>query len=422
MEVLILFGLLAFFLIFGAPVSVALILSSVASLALSGLPINILAERLLGAVNSYTLMAVPFFIAAAVIMNRSGITKQLLDFAGCLIGHWVGGTAQVNVLGSLFFSGMSGSATADVSSQGRMLIPRMREEGYDAPFSAGVTAAATIITAVVPPSIVMIIYGSVTNVSIGALFFAGVVPGILLFLSLMAVVFFLSIRRGYPRGTKRRWSETFPIMIKALPALCAPLLVLGGIRFGVVTPTEAGVVACVYGLFLGFFFYRTLTPKTLVSVLEESAIATAIPMFIIASSASFGFALTVAGFGFMLNDFLLGITENPLLFMLITVAILFVVGLFLESTSALLIFVPLFAPMARSYGIDDIQYAIVIIITLMLGTLTPPLGLQSFIASDIAGTNILKIDIWYFTAAILAVTMLVIAFPPIATFLPSVWM
>lgn len=419
METIVLFSLLVGILLLGAPVSVAMILSSAASLALSNLPVNVLAERLLGAINSYTLMAVPFFIAAAVIMNRSGVTRHILDFAACLIGHRRGGTAQVNVLASLFFSGMSGSATADVASQGRMLIPRMKQEGYDAPFAAGVTAAASIISSIVPPSIIMIIYGSVTNTSIGGLFFGGIIPGIILFVFLIAIVHVLSARRGYPKGERQSWKQTLPVMLRALPALFAPVLILGGIRFGMVTPTEAGVIACVYGLFLGTVVYREITPRSFVSIMEESVVATAVPMFIIASSASFGFALTITGFGFMMNDVMTGITENPVLFMIITLLILFAVGLFLESTSALLIFVPLFAPLAQSYGIPDIQYGLLMIVALMLGTLTPPVGLQSFIASDIAGISIIKIDIWYFIAAILAVGLLIALFPSLTMLLPS---
>lgn len=422
MDVAILFSILIVLLVAGVPVAVALLLSSIVSLFLSGLPINVLSERLLSSINSYTLMAVPFFIAAAVIMNRSGVTRHILDFSYCLLGHRAGGTAKVNVLGSLFFSGMSGSATADVASQGRMLIPRMKEEGYDPRFSAGVTAAASIISSVIPPSIIMIIYGAVTNTSIGRLFFAGIIPGFLLFCSLLIMVHLVSVRRAYPRGARASWSDTWPVMLKALPALLAPFLILGGIRFGVVTPTEAGVMACVYGLFLGLAVYRELKPSTLPAVLEESAVATAVPMFIIASSASFGFALSVAGFGFMLNNFMTGITDNPIVFMLISVAFLYTVGLFLESTSALLIFVPLFAPIAQGFGIIDVHYGIVIIITLMLGTLTPPVGLQSFIASQIAGISIIQIDIWYFFCAILIITMLCIFFPNLTTFLPAISM
>lgn len=422
MEIIALFSSLLIFLVIGAPIGVALLLSSVISLSLSGLPINILAERFLGIINSYTLLAVPFFIAGSVIMNRGGVTRNMLDFAYALIGHKVGGTAKVNVLGSLFFSGMSGSATADVASQGRMLIPRMIEEGYDRPFSAGVTAAASIITSIIPPSIVMIIYASVTNISIGGLFFAGVVPGILLFCALLLIVHFLSVRRGYPKGNRQNLRTIWPTLIRALPALIAPILVLGGIRFGIVTPTEAGVAICVYALILGLLFYKEFSFRSLPQVMEECVVATAVPMFVIASSASFGFALSIAGFGFLLNDIITGVTQHPLLFMLLTIAVLGTVGLFLESTAVLLIFVPFFAPIAQNYGINDLQYAIVVIITLMMGTLTPPIGLQSFIAADIAKINIIQVDIWYFIAAIVAVAVPAIFFPQLTTFLPTLLM
>lgn len=419
MEVIILFLTLFALLATGASIGVSLLLSSIISLFMSGIPVTVLAERFLGIINSYTLLAVPFFITGAVIMNRGGVTRNILDFAYALVGHKVGGTAKVNVLGSLFFSGMSGSATADVASQGRMLIPRMIDEGYDRPFSAGVTAAASIITSIIPPSIVMIIYASVTNISIGGLFFAGVIPGILLFAALLLIVHVLSLRRGYPRGERQHVRDIWPIMLKALPALVAPVLVLGGIRFGVITPTEAGVAICVYALVLGLLVYKEFTLRSIPRIMEECVVATAAPMFVIASSASFGFALSISGFGFMLNDILVGITTNPIIFMFITVVVLGIMGLFLEGTAVLLIFVPFFAPIAQNYGIDSLQYALLVIITLMVGTLTPPVGLQSFIAADIAGINILQVDIWYFVAAILLIAILVIFFPALATILPS---
>lgn len=417
-EALILFALLIALLLVGVPVAVALLLSGAISLAMSGIPVNILAERMLGSINSYTLMAVPFFIAAAVIMNRSGVTRHILDFADCLIGHRRGGTGHVNVLGSLFFSGMSGSATADVASQGRMLIPRMMKEGYDAPFSAGITAAASIITSIIPPSIVMIIYGAITNTSIGGLFFAGIVPGFLLFLLLLVLVFVQAWRRNYPRGERATWGETWPVFLKALPALLAPVFILGGIRFGITTPTEAGVMAAVYALLLGLLVYRELSLRNLGDILHEATVATAVPMFIIASSAIFGFALSISGFGFTVGDFMKNVTTDPIVFMLVSLLFISVVGLFLEATSALLIFIPLFAPLATSYGVPDIQFGILMIIALMMGTLTPPVGLQSFIASDIAGISILKIDVWWAVLCILCVSLLVVFVPWITMYLP----
>jgi tripartite ATP-independent transporter DctM subunit len=418
-EAITLFGMLVVLLLLGVPVAVALLLSGAISLAMSGIPMNILAERMLGAINSYTLMAVPFFIAAAVIMNHSGVTRHILTFADCLIGHRRGGTAHVNVLASLFFSGMSGSATADVASQGRMLIPRMKAEGYDAPFAAGITSAASIITSIIPPSIVMIIYGAVTNTSIGGLFFAGILPGLMLFLFLIGLVFVQSRIKNYPRGERATWGATFPVFLKALPALLTPIFILGGIRFGVTTPTEAGVMACVYALFLGLFVYRELTAHKIAVIMEEAAVSTAVPMFIIASSAIFGFALSISGFGFLIGDLMRSVTSNPTGFMLVALIFMVVIGLFLESTSALLIFVPMLAPVANSYGIPDIQFGILMILALMLGTVSPPVGLQSFIAADIAGISILKIDVWWAILCMVFVALFVILVPAVTLYLPA---
>lgn len=419
-EALTLFGMLISLLLLGVPVAIALLLSGAASLWMSGIPIIILAERMLGAINSYTLMAVPFFISAAVIMNNSGVTRHILTFADCLIGHRRGGLAHVNVLASLFFSGMSGSATADVASQGRMLIPRMKEEGYDAAFAAGITSAASIITSIIPPSIIMIIYGAITNTSIGGLFFAGVVPGLILFLFLIALVFVQARIKNYPRGRRATWGETVPVFLKALPALLTPIFILGGIRFGVTTPTEAGVMACVYALFLGVFVYRELNVRKIVLIMEEAATATAVPMFIIASSAVFGFALSISGFGFVVGEVMNSVVASPIAFMGLALLFMVVIGLFLESTSALLIFVPLFAPIAKSYGIPDIQFGILMILALMLGTVSPPVGLQSFIAADIAKISIIKIDIWWSALCMLLVAILIIIVPSVTMYLPTV--
>jgi tripartite ATP-independent transporter DctM subunit len=422
MELYALICVFLFCLGMGSSIGIALLLSAAVSLFLSGLPMSILAERFFGAINSYTLMAIPFFVSAAVIMNSGGVTKTLLDYADAIIGHRTGGLAKVNVLASLFFSGMSGSSTADAASQGRMLIPRMLAEGYDRPFSAGVTAAASIMAAIIPPSIIMIIYASVTHVSIGALFFAGIIPGVMVFVAVFGVVHVVAVTRGYPKGARHSWAELVSLTIKALPALMAPVIVLGGIRFGIVTPTEAGVLLCVYGMVLGIFVYRKLRPTDVLGVMKESVIATATPMFIIACSALFSFALSVAGFGFLLDEFMAEHVGSKWGFIFASVTILSVVGLFLESTAALLIFVPFFAPMARNYGVDDIHYAIVVIMTLMVATVTPPVGLQSFITSDIAGISILEINVLPFIFAIFVVIAIVIAAPSVTTFLPGALM
>ena len=422
MELLVLLVSFVAFLAVGASVASAMLVAGMLSLLVNGLPMTIMAERVLSGVNSYTLLAVPFFIFAAVIMNRGGLTDRLLGVARCFVGHFRGGTAQVDVLASVFFAGMSGSATADAASQGRILIPHMRKEGYDASFAAGVNSASATIGAIIPPSITMVIYGSVTNISVGALFLAGIVPGLLVGIALMLVVTLLATRRGYPRQPYMPWRERWRPIFVALPALAAPFIILGGIFTGATTPTEAGVIACVYGLFLGFFVYRELRLKDLMPLLAETVEATAVPVYIIAAGSVFGFALTMSGFGFMVQDWLGSFVAGPTAFMLVVVAIFMVVGLFVEGTAAMLIFVPVFMPLVQTYGIDELQFAIIVIITLLIGTITPPVGLQLFIAADIARISVFKVDIWPFVAIMLAVVLGIVFFPGLTTWLPSILM
>lgn len=422
MELLVLLGSFIAFLCIGASVASAMIVSGVLSLLANGLPMTIMAERVLSGINSYTLLAVPFFIFAAVIMNRGGLTDRLLGVARCFVGHFRGGTAQVDVLASIFFAGMSGSATADAASQGRILIPHMRKEGYDASFAAGVNSASATIGAIIPPSITMVIFGSVTNISVGALFLAGIVPGLLVGIALMLVVSYIATRRGYPRQPYMPWRERFWPIVRALPALAAPFIILGGIFTGATTPTEAGVVACVYGLFLGFFVYRELSLKDIYPLLAETVEATAVPVYIIAAGSVFGFALTMSGFGFLVQDWLGGIVTGPISFLFIIIAIFMLVGLFVEGTAAMLIFVPVFMPLVQAYGINELQFAIIVIVTLLIGTITPPVGLQLFIAADIAKISVFKVDIWPFVAIMLVVVLAIVFLPVLVTWVPSVLM
>lgn len=419
MELAVLLVSFIVLLLAGASVAAAMLVSGVLSLFVGGLPITIVAERMLGSVNSYTLLAVPFFIFAAVIMNRGGLTDRLLGVAKVFVGHLPGGTAQVDVLASIFFAGMSGSATADAASQGRILIPHMERQGYDKGFAAGVNSASATIGAIIPPSITMVIYGSVTNISVGALFLAGIIPGLIVGIGMMLVVWLLAVRRGYPRDAYTPWRERIRPVATSIPALLAPVLILGGIFTGATTPTEAGVIACAYALFLGFFVYRELKLKDMVPILAETVEATAVPVFIIAAGSVFGFALTTSGFGFMMQDWLRAVTDDPLVFMLIVIGLFLVIGLFVEGTAAMLIFVPIFMPLVATFGIDQLQFAMIVIVTIMVGTITPPVGLQLFIAADIAKISVFKVDIWPFVAITMGITVLMVIFPQIVTFLPN---
>jgi tripartite ATP-independent transporter DctM subunit len=419
MELFILLGSFIILLLLGVPVASAMILSAFASLWWGGLPVNIIAERTLGGINSYTLLAVPFFIFAAVLMNRAGLSERLLDAAKALVGHFRGGTAQVDVLASIFFAGMSGSATADAASQGRIIIPSMVREGYTPGFAAGVTAASSTIGAIIPPSIAMIIYGAVTNISVGTLFVAGVVPGIVTGVAMMVYIAIVAGRRGYPSSEKLSWRAKVRPLVRAIPSLLAPVIILGSIILGVATPTEAGVVACVYALFLGVVVYREIKLRDLYVLLVEAVEATAIPVFIIAAGTVFGFALTIAGFGFIVRDAVTGFTADPLVFLIVVVAIFFVVGLFVEGTTAMLIFVPVFAPMVQSFAIDPLQFALIVIVTIMIGTITPPVGLQLYVTAHLARISIFRVEIWGFVAIMMLVVVAMMFVPGIVTYVPG---
>lgn len=422
MELAVLLISFVFLLLLGTSVAAAMILSGFLSLMFNNMPITVMGELMLSGINSYTLLAVPFFIFAAVIMNRGGLTDRLLNVAAAFVGHFRGGTAQIDVLASVFFAGMSGSATADAASQGRILIPHMIKEGYDPGFAAGVNSSSATIGAIIPPSITMVIYGGVTNISVGALFLGGVIPGLLIGLALMVMVAMLSARRGYPRRPYMPWKDRWRPIVIALPALLAPVIILGGIFSGVTTPTEAGVVACVYGLVLGFLVYRELKLRDIGPLLVETVEATAVPVYIIAASSVFGFALTMSGFGMLMQEWLAGFINGPISFLLVVVTIFMIVGLAVEGVAAMLIFVPLFMPMVQMYQVDELQFAIIVIITLLLGTISPPVGLQLFIAADIAKISAFKVDIWPFIWIMLLVVVAIVFLPGLVTWLPGVIM
>jgi tripartite ATP-independent transporter DctM subunit len=418
----LLLGLFSFLLLGGVSCANSMLLASLVSIVVSGFPITMTADNMLGAINSFTLLAVPFFILAGVIMNRAGLTARLIDVSRAFVGHFHGGTAQVNVVASMFFSGISGSASADAAAIGSMLIPTMKREGYDAGFAAGVTASAATMGPIIPPSIVMVIYGSITNLSIGALFLAGILPGILIGVTLMLMVAWMSRRRGYPRGLRVGWDGRVRAIWAAMPAVLAPVIILGAMFSGVATATEAGVIACVYGLFVGFFVYRDLKLKHMPALLADAVEMTAVPMYILATSSVFGFMLTAHGLGFVIGDFLSDITQNPTLFLLIIVALLTVVGIFLDGIAALLIVVPVFAPLVDIYHVDPLQFALIVIMCIMIGTVTPPVGMQLYIAAAIARVPIGKVVAWPFCFAMTGAVIILCFVPELATYLPRLLM
>ena len=415
MEIGLLLGVFLGLLLLGVPVAVAMLFSSIINILIIGIPPIIASERVLSSINSFPMLAVPFFILAGVIMNLGGLTAQLVNVSRAFVGHFFGGTAQVNVLASIFFSGISGSASADAAAIGSMLIPTMKREGYDPGFSVGITAASATIGPIIPPSVVMIIYGSMTNLSIGALFLAGILPGLAIGLLLMVAVAFISRRRNYPRREKMPWPERIRTVWRGIPALIAPLIIVGGIVTGLYTPTEAGVVACIYGLLVGLFVYRELKLRMLPRLLAEAIETTAIPIFILASASIFGWLLTFHGLGTMVANYFASLNMTPTMMLFALVGMLLIIGLLIEGLAALIIFVPVFMPLIPAFQFDEVHFALIIIVTILIGTVTPPVGVQLYIAAAIGKVRLQDIVIWPFVFAMTAIVALMILFPQFVT-------
>ena len=372
------------FLFFGIPVFVSLLAGAACYFALSKVPTLILAQRMISGVESIPLLAVPFFVCAGVFMNYTGVTRRVMDFCEVLIGRLPGGLAQVNVLLSTLMGGLSGSNLADAAMQSKMLVPEMVRKGFSNPFSSVVTATSAMITPLIPPGIAMIIYGSIANVSIGKLFIAGIGPGLLLCVAMMILVAIISVKRGYnsepnpevmQAGFWRAFRDAF------LP-LCLPVIIIGGIRLGVFTPTEAGSIAIVYSIGLGLL-YRELKWSDIVKGLKETVSTTAAIMLIVGAASAFAWVLTREKIPQNLTAFIISHISDKYVFLMAVNLFLIVVGMFIEGNAALIVLVPLLAPSAAAYGINEIQFAMVVIFNMAIGCITPPMGTLMFVTCGI---------------------------------------
>ena len=372
-------------LILRVPIGFCLMLSSFAYILLAGdISFDIMTQRLEAGAEKFTLLAVPFFIMAGKLMNAAGITDRIFNFARAIVGHIPGGLGHANVLASIFFSGMSGAAVADAGGLGSIEIEAMKKDGYEAGFSGAITAASSTIGPIIPPSIPMIVYGVFAETSVAALFAAGVIPGLLMGLSLMIMVYVYSIRFHYPKHARAKLKQLYGTFIAAIPPLITPLILVGGILGGIFTPTEAGAVAALYALFLGSVFYRTLNLKKIWEVFLDSSFTTGSVMLIVIAASLFGWVLTLERIPVIAGSFILSLTQNKIIILLITNLFLFFVGCFLEPVAAMIILIPVFLPICEQLGINTVHFGIIMVLNLMIGLLTPPVGLVLYIISDIA--------------------------------------
>jgi tripartite ATP-independent transporter DctM subunit len=379
---------LALFML-GFPVVYAILLPSIAYVLIEGLPLGLLAQRITYALDSFPLVAVPLFIFVGNLMNLSGITDRIFRFAFTLVGRIPGGLAQVNVFGSLIFSGMSGAALADIGGLGRIEIDAMKKRGFDPSFAGAVTAASATLGPIFPPSIPLIVYGSVTSVSIVQLLVAGIMPALACTLMLMLTVLIVAIRHNHPRAD--HWPTLRKVVgdfLPALPAIVAPALMIAGMTFGAFTPTEAAAMTAVYVIVISAVFYRELTVEHLWNSALLTARSSSAILIIVAAAALFGWILAVEQVPQTFAAALLALSKDPLVLLIIANLIFFIAGMFLDSTTATLLLVPIIAPPLVLAGVDPVQLGIVTIFNLMIGLLTPPMGLSLFLVSDIAKVSI----------------------------------
>lgn len=409
-------------LVVGCPIAVGMGFASYMALHFGNInvPLTVVPQRMFVTIDSFSMMAIPLFILAGELMNSAGITRRIVNFCSALVGHIRGGLAHVNILASMLFAGISGAAAADSASLGSMLIPAMIEDGYDADFSVAVTATSSTIGPIIPPSIMMIIYGSMAGVSISALFMGGVIPGILIGLVLMGIAYVISCKRGYKAEPKKTPREIFIAFRESLVALVMPLIVLGGILFGIFTTTEAGCIAVVYALVAGILM-KELHLKDLFRIILSAALTTASTMFVLSSAQALGWILARAQFPQMIVSFLLGVSDNGTVIFLLILLFLFFLGFFMDGTAAMIILIPVFLPVIAQYGWNPIQFADCIIMMLLVGAVTPPVGVLLFICCGIAKISIAQAAkaVYPFVFGEIAVIILCVFIPQLITFIPN---
>ncbi len=397
----------------GLPIAFALVAVSIGVLAIAGVDLLVVAQRLYRGVQSFPLLAVPLFILAGQIMSRSGISGHLVDFAKTLVGQLRGGLAAVNVVTSMFFAGMSGTSMSDTAAVGGILIPPMIKRGYSRAFTGAVTAASSTIGIIIPPSVPMVILGAFIGISTGALFAAGLVSGVLLGLGLIFVGWLISRRNGYPAEAPFSLSRMATAFVHALPALTMPIIILGGILGGVFTPTEASAVAVVYGILISLIYYRSIGIRDLYETFVEAAVLSGAVMLVTATAHVLGYTFTYQS----LADVLLGpiaATEmSPTLFLLVVSLVFIIAGTFLDGIAMMFIIVPLFYPVVKLLGIDPIHFGMVVVLCWGIGQQTPPVGAALFITSVLAKVDIISLTLANlpFITVMIVVLLLVILFP-----------
>ena len=409
-------------LVFNVPIALCLGASSVVAMLVSGVPMDVLAMNMYSSIGKFTLLAIPFFVLAGNIMEKAGISEKLIEFANKMVGHTKGGLGIVCVITSCFFAAISGSGPATVAALGVILIPAMINAGYGAGLSSALMSAAGSIGIIIPPSIAFVVYGAIAGVSIGRTFIAGIVPGLLMGALLIIATLFLISKKDIVKQPKASRKEKWDSFKDAFWGLLMPVIILGGIYGGVFTPTEAAAVSAVYGLFVGVIVYKKVKLKDFYDILVNSSVQSGQIMLIVACASLFSWICTTEGIADMASTLLLSISNNKIIFLLIVNVILLIAGFFLDAISAMYIFVPIMLPVAMSLGYDPVAFGIVMTMNLAIGQITPPVGVNLYVACGIGNISLKEISKWVVPLVVASVValLLVTYIPQISLFLPDI--
>jgi tripartite ATP-independent transporter DctM subunit len=411
-------------ILIGLPVAFCLCFTSIVTMFWQDISLLAFVQNLSLGINSFPLLAVPFFILSGQLMNTGGMTHRIFNFANYIVGPIRGGLGQVNIAASLVFAGMSGAAVADAAGLGVVEIKAMKDAGYDSDFSVAITAASSTIGPIIPPSIIMVIYGIAAEVSIGRLFVGGIVPGILMTLALAVLTYVIATRRHYPVEAKVSAMTALKGFINALPALFSPLIIVGGILGGVFTPTEAGAVAVLYSLVLGLFVYKELKLKDLPKIFIEAMLTTSLLLFIVGAAKTFGWVLTYFRIPAEFAEFVSTLTSDPLLLIFLFIGVYLFLGCFMEAAATVIMTVPVVLPLIKAVGIDPVFFGVVVSMCMSIGTLTPPLGIVMYIMCEIGDISVERYTrvILPYLLVLIAVIILMAVFPSVVLYLPNLLM
>ena len=411
--------------LFRMPIAISLGLATLLALwFLSDIPMATIPHKMVNGIDSYVFLAIPLFLLAGKLMNAGGITDRIFRFARVLVGGIKGGLAHANVIASIIFAWMSGSAVAAVGGLGEIELKAMRENGFDTRFSSSVIIAASVLGPIIPPSIPFIIYAAITENSVGKLFLAGIIPGILLAFSLMITIYIISAARNYPTDSRKSLRELLIVLKDAFLPLMMPVIMLGGIASGIFTPTEAAAVAVAYALVISFFVYKTIKISDLPQIFVETMITTSVVTFIISTTASFSYVLTIEAAGERITGFVSAITSNPYAVLLMINILLLIFGAIMEAGVVLIIFTPILYPLAIALNIDPIHFGVIMVVNLMIGVATPPIGVCLFVMSHISGlkVEVLMRHILIFLVPLILILLIITYFPVLSTYLPNLIM